>query len=55
VVRCLPLFPYSVEGFPSLMSRRIVQKAVLGGFWEPGVAAFASGLDSHRLKLGAHW
>ncbi len=37
------------------MSRRIVHEAVLGGLREAEVAAFAGGLDSHRLEPSAHW
>ncbi len=54
-VRRLPFFLDSVKGFPSQLSRRTIHEAVLGGFWEAEIAAFASGLDSHRLEPGAHW
>ncbi|CAK9881276.1 unnamed protein product [Sphagnum jensenii] len=55
VVRRLPLFPYSDESFPSLLSRRTIHEAVLGGFRESSVATFAGGMDSHCLEPGAHW
>ncbi len=50
----LPLLPDSQEGIPHQLSGKAVHEAVLSGFRESSLAAFAGGLDSHRLKPGAH-
>jgi hypothetical protein len=50
----LPLLLDSEEGFPRQLSGKAVHEAVLSGFRESLLAAFAGGLDSHRLKPSAH-
>jgi len=54
VVGHLPLLPDSEEGFPHQLSGKAVHEAMLSGFEESLLVAFAGGLDSHRLKPGAH-
>ncbi len=45
--------PYSVEGFPSLLSRSAIHKTVLGGLRGSLVTALASGRDTHNLEPSA--
>jgi hypothetical protein len=53
-VRRLPFFPNVEESFPRQLSGRVVHEAVLGRFRKSLIAAFAEGLDFHRLKPSAH-
>jgi len=53
-VRRLPFFPDAVEGLPNPLSRNTIHEAVLGGFWEAEVAAFAVSLNTHCLEPSAH-
>ncbi len=50
----LPLPLDSEEGFPRQLNGKAVHEAMLSGLWESLHVAFARGLDSHRLKPGAH-
>ncbi len=53
-IRRLPLLPDSEEGFPRRLSGKAIHEAVLSEFQESLFTTFAGGLDSHRLKPGAH-
>jgi len=48
-----PFVPYSVKGFPSLLSRSAIHKTVLGGLRGSLVTALASGQDTHDLEPSA--
>jgi len=52
-IGCSPFVPYSVKGFPSLLSRSAVHETVLGGLEESLVTALASGQDAHNLEPSA--
>jgi len=53
-VGCLPFAPNTEESTPGLLGWDAFHQAVSGRFLEPLVAAFAGGLNSHGLELGAH-
>jgi len=53
-VGCLPFAPNTKESTPGLLGRDAFHEAMSGRFLEPLVAAFAGGLNSHGLELGAH-
>ncbi len=50
----LPFAPDAEESVPDLLGRGAFHEAMSGRFLEPLVAAFAGGLNSHGLELGAH-
>ncbi len=50
----LPFAPDTEENTPSLLGRDAFHEVVSGRFLEPLVVAFARGLNSHGLELGAH-
>jgi hypothetical protein len=55
VLRSLSFLPYSLEHTLGVLRGRAVQKAMLGGLRDPGVACVAGGRDSHHLQPGPSW
>jgi hypothetical protein len=48
-----PFVPYSVEGFPSLLSQSAIHETVLGGLRESLITSLAIGRDTDGLEPGS--